>query len=430
MSEKVFQMFLNNLKVSNRDDISTTYRRITTRLNADFHHIDSDVVHSLQVGSFGRRTAIDGISDLDMVFELSKADYDRIDARAGNGQSALLQEVKASLLATFPKTDVVGDGPVVVVPLKHHHFEVLPAFLQDDGSYVYGDTKNGGSWKSTNPRAEKVAFDKLDIDSNGNARSIAKMLRAWKNQHGVPMSGWLIDSLVADFFSSNNEWAGATLDDYPSLLIELFDYLAEFDGDSPVFAPGSGAVVPVDGNFSAKASKALKKCREALDSDELIEKCKKWKSVFGVDFQMLDEKHAGVVTKVEQRRAPEEQFIEEIVPVDIQYSVKVDYEVSEDRRILFEYARIPRWKRRLPIGNGLRFYIASCNVPEPFQIRWKVKNRGARSKGKERGSILLDEGKHQKIERTNFSGDHYVEAYIIKDGVCVARDRAMVPIVD
>jgi hypothetical protein len=45
-----------------------------------------------------------------------------------------------------------------------------------------------------------------------------------------------------------------------------------------------------------------------------------------------------------------------------------------------------------------------------------------------RGQIVPDGGKHLKYEQTNFHGDHFVEAYIVRDGVCVARDMIEVRI--
>jgi len=45
-----------------------------------------------------------------------------------------------------------------------------------------------------------------------------------------------------------------------------------------------------------------------------------------------------------------------------------------------------------------------------------------------RGEILDDRCKGERIENTNFYGPHCVEYCIIKDGVCVARDRIDVPI--
>ena len=45
-----------------------------------------------------------------------------------------------------------------------------------------------------------------------------------------------------------------------------------------------------------------------------------------------------------------------------------------------------------------------------------------------RGQIIDDNGTEKRKEDTNFEGAHYVECYIIKNNVCVARDRIDVPI--
>jgi hypothetical protein len=46
-----------------------------------------------------------------------------------NGQSVLLQAVKNSIKNRYPRTDVRGDGQVVVVPFSDGmRFEVVPAF--------------------------------------------------------------------------------------------------------------------------------------------------------------------------------------------------------------------------------------------------------------------------------------------------------------
>ncbi len=45
-----------------------------------------------------------------------------------------------------------------------------------------------------------------------------------------------------------------------------------------------------------------------------------------------------------------------------------------------------------------------------------------------RGEITLDDGSETKIENTRYKGEHYVECYIIKDKICVARERVDIPI--
>lgn len=79
-----------------------------------------DTSHLYIVGSVGRKTAIKGISDLDILFDLPSDTYKKFDAYQSNGQSALLQEVKESLQERYPKTDISGDGQVVVIEFNHY----------------------------------------------------------------------------------------------------------------------------------------------------------------------------------------------------------------------------------------------------------------------------------------------------------------------
>lgn len=38
---------------------------------------------------------------------------------------------------------------------------------------------------------------------------------------------------------------------------------------------------------------------------------------------------------------------------------------------------------------------------------------------------MIDSGARQITETSNFDGDHFVECYAVKNGVCVARDEFM-----
>ena len=85
---------------------------------------------------------------------------------------------------------------------------------------------------------------------------------------------------------------------------------------------------------------------------------------------------------------------------------------------------------KLPPKRSLAFKVMNINVPEPFEIKWKILNRGdtARQRNCIRGQIVDDGGNMQRVETTNFAGDHIVECYAIKNGVVVAKDRIRVPI--
>src|SRR5260370_531427 len=132
-----FSRFCQNLRVQDGGTISTRYKAITRRLNTDFWTTTSDTAHSLYVGSYGRNTATAGFSDLDMLFQLSYAEYLKYNAYTGNGQSALLQAVRKSIEKTYSTTSLRADGQVILVPFTDGiTFEVVPAFLNDDDSYT------------------------------------------------------------------------------------------------------------------------------------------------------------------------------------------------------------------------------------------------------------------------------------------------------
>ena len=107
-----FTTFHSNLAITNEGDISYRYKRITQRLNTDFRNTTSDTANSIYVGSYGRDTAIGKISDLDMAYQLPVALYAQYNAYASNGQSALLQAVRASIDNTYKHSYVAADGQI------------------------------------------------------------------------------------------------------------------------------------------------------------------------------------------------------------------------------------------------------------------------------------------------------------------------------
>ena len=124
-----FSIFGKNIQVQDGGTISSRYKTITRRLNTDFWGTKSETSHSLYVGSYGRNTAIQGFSDLDMIFDLPWFEYVRYDGYSGNGQSALLQAVRQSIGKRYSTSQVGADGQVVEILFQDGiTFEVVPAF--------------------------------------------------------------------------------------------------------------------------------------------------------------------------------------------------------------------------------------------------------------------------------------------------------------
>ena len=144
-----FRQFLSNVAVDNAATISLRYGEITCALNKEFRSTESKTANSLQVGSYGRWTAIKGISDLDMLYLMPVSEWE---SYKSGGQYRLLRDTADAISARYPNTEVYVDRLVVRVLYKDFHVEVQPVFEEEDGSFTYPDTKNGGSWKTTRPR--------------------------------------------------------------------------------------------------------------------------------------------------------------------------------------------------------------------------------------------------------------------------------------
>ena len=426
-----FNKFLSNLSVKNASDISTKYRTITKILNRKYWGNNSETYNSLQVGSYGRGTAIHGISDLDMLFELPDSVYKRFDNHEGNGQSALLQEIRETIKKTYSTTDIKGDGQVVVVTFLGYVVEVLPAFYQSDDSYKYPDSSSGGSWKITNPRQERGEVNKVNGESSGNLKRLCKMVRAWKNAQGVPMGGLLIDTLCYNFLQKNTQYKSLGVGSYHYMVRDFFKYLSEQDkAQSYWLAPGSNQQVHRKGNFVAKAKKAYKKCLKAVSDIDKQSAYGTWKQVFGRPFPSAAQMGEKSFSENLLSYKDTEEYICDKYPVDIKYGLGIECEVKQrgfQTRLLRQLQSLGL---PLLINKQLEFYVALIDVPEPYDIKWKVRNVGKEAIRKDciRGQIWNDTGKARRRESSTFEGGHFVECYVIKNNVCVARDRIDVSI--
>lgn len=86
--------------------------------------------------------------------------------------------------------------------------------------------------------------------------------------------------------------------------------------------------------------------------------------------------------------------------------------------------------RAVPKNVRLKF-ILTTNVPAPYQVKWQVVNTGneAEAEGDLRGDFYDSEGSATRWEHTKYAGTHWVEAFVIKDEVCLARSgRALVKV--
>lgn len=431
-----FEIFTDKLKPDNISDMETTAGEIAKKLNKSYYDLDSDSdTHMYIVGSVGRRTSIKGVSDLDLLFDLPSEKYTQFNNYSGNGQSALLQEVKNVLKEKYPKTDISGDGQVVVINFTKYTVELVPGFKQSDDRFKYPDTNDGGSWKYTDPLPEKEESKNTADDTDNNFIYIANMLRAWKNKQGFKFGGLLIDTLTYNFLKSEDDYRNIGFSDYFKMTKALFNYLKGLDkNQSYWFALGSNQhVYNCDsGKFVTKAEKAYKKIKDLDEDDDDVNK--ELRSIFGNKFPkkqtQTDEAFASLNSR--QGGYSTEEFIEDFFPVDIRYDLEIDCDIKEKGRFLTILSKLLNSNRYLRVEKQLKFYISNTDIDfstGEYSIYWKVKNNGpiAKSRHMERGQIKLTNSQEQR-EHSDFIGEHFVECYVVKNEVCVARAHIDVPI--
>lgn len=426
-----FKTFFGNIAIDNAETISSRYGEVTRALNLAFRDTDSRTANSLQVGSYGRSTAIRGISDLDMLYIMPARCWN--DFKDG-GQYRLLRRVADAILARYPRTEVYPDTLVVVVQYQSFKIEVQPVFEDSQGHYIYPYTKNGGSWRTTKPRPELTATSQTDIDKNGNLRRLAKMSRAWKNKHGVAMGGLLLDTLAYNFLRSTSDFDTTRFRSCGRMMRDFLQYLADQPAQDRYAALGSGQHVKVHKKFQRKAKKGLEFAVKAVDAGDGAQANAHWRKLLGRGFpaaeKVLVEK--AFVTDGANQARNTEQFIEDLFPVDIRYALQIECEVTQDgfRAYLMRAHRASRLSRFVFRQKSLRFYIADHSVPGDFKVYWKVLNRGPEAIRRDmiRGQITV--GSLTRQETSEFRGEHVVDCYAVKHGVVVAKDRIHVPITD
>lgn len=285
-----FSTFCSNFQIRDGGSIATRYGNITRRLNTDYWTTTSDTAHSLYVGSYGRNTAIAGISDVDMIFQLPYSEYVCYNNYAGNGQSALLQAVKTSIEKTYSKTSIRADGQVILVPFTDGiTFEIVPAFENENSSFTFPNANDGGNWKVTNPRPEIKAIRDRNAVTNGNLVLLCRMMRDWKNKWSVPVGGLLIDTLAYQFIETW-QYRDKSYVYYDYMCRDFFKWMADQDENQEWWrAPGSGQYVWGKGLFQYKAKRCYNLSLEAIAHEMATPKREwsakqKWREIFTTNF--------------------------------------------------------------------------------------------------------------------------------------------------
>lgn len=275
-----FKTFCSNLQISN-DTVNT----IQNRYYQIIKKVTLETCNCLYVGSYGRGTEIFP-NDIDMILKLPYDTYLKFNSYTTNGQFALLQEVKKNLEKTYNTSFLKGNRQVIKVNFSDGmNFKITPAFINKDKSYTYPDSNDGGKWRITNPRKEIEAMNSMDRETNENLKRLCRMVRSWKKQNNVSISGFLIDTLSYNFIS-NWKYKDKSYKYYDLMSQDFFQYLKHIS-ESQLYclAPGSNHYIHNYMHLQIEVSEAYNKALYAIKNKakENIAK-QKWREIYGPNF--------------------------------------------------------------------------------------------------------------------------------------------------
>lgn len=441
-----FKKFLTKIKLTDpqKQDAKTKTRSVCKALHEKYYpNITYNGSTKFLVGSYGKHTNIRPPKDIDVIFKLPPELYEQYGS--GNKQSQLLQDVRAVLKDAFATTEKISAfGKVIVINFSEgtHSVELLPGWQLESGSFRIPNTENGGSWDVWNPLAEDKNIDASSVATK-KTRSLIRMMKAWVKNCGAPLKSFVLEILVVDYLRerhSNNVTV-----EYPELVRDFFDFLKSKKHGS-IYLPASGTYMNLGEDWYSRAETAYNRAIKAIEyeeADKMRDSSLEWKKVFGDDFPLVtDEEKTALVSsfdlKIEQLTrtypSPDEEHITDTygIPLSIvpEYRIEIDAEVIQKgfrKGMLTDFLT-----RRFPLlkGKKLLFSVRSSNIPHSYTVMWKVRNFGdeAQRANGLRGEINYDQGYKQREESTMYHGEHYVECYAIRDGVCIAVGKILVPI--
>lgn len=428
--QEQFEKFYENIKLTEaqREDAKRKYDGVCSKLHSYYYpNTTYDGTTRFLIGSYGKKTHIRPARDIDVIFIMPPEKFSQYDDNSSNCQSQLLQDIKAILEEKYPDTPISAFGKVVVLEFAdpQHKVEVQPAWENENGMFTIPNSENGGNWEIVDPRVEIKRIKESD-DQTGKTKALIRMIKKWSELCTAKVKSYAIENKVLEFFSINN-----TNGEYATKVRDFFAYFYNSVTDE---------------SLRSHLNTALNRARKACDfeDDQKIDNVtEEWRKIFGDDFPVA-EIEKGIVATFHQIvsrlqslfPATTEEHLDRkygiTTVLNPAYSVTVDVNINQNgwRKNHWLLSEFQKRDYRIQKRASLLFKIISHNVPEPYSVKWKVRNFGneARDLGALRGEITDDDGSETKKESTLYLGEHYVECYVIRGNQCVAMAQVFIPI--
>ena len=285
--------------------------------NEDFFNLYNDI--DISFGSFGRRTKIRPLDDIDIMIGISgdgSTYYDSgndVKIYVQNDDSAqkgccnentnvlnstkvinkFISELKE--FKDYKKAETHKNGAAVTLQLKSYewNFDIVPCFLTSEESngrnyYLIPDGK--GNWQKTDPRKDRDRVSTLNQKHNGLMLESIRLVKYWNKRPTMPlMSSYVLECLLLQYFDSVDSVNSYIDIRFRDILLYIKDNIWSSIND-PKEIQGDLNTLSYDDKLkiSNKAKSDYDKANDAisaeLDDKDQEKAIKKWGEIFGSEF--------------------------------------------------------------------------------------------------------------------------------------------------
>lgn len=324
----------------------------------------------------------------------------------------------------------------------HVDFAIFKRYKKYSWEDEYTYEHSGAEWSVRHLKALEEWFNEEIKDKGDDLRKVIRLSKMfcksreiWKNMPSGLIQTIICDEKLATTYSRLDELFYYTM----KAIVHRLDFYLEIA--APVDNGRALVIREVDyqkmRNWKSRLESNLKELEVLFDSDCTYNSAvKAWNTFFNHSYWenlgnvVISESFSSCSS---QKFDDTEEFIEDLYPVYEQYDVTIDCKVIGDGfslmpilQYLERYAKL--FKLYIPFNFSVKCKIGSTNCPSYDKVLWKVLNVGDEAKRLKNIRGQIQERGKEISETSSFSGAHYIECYLIKNGICVAIGHVDVPI--
>jgi Second Messenger Oligonucleotide or Dinucleotide Synthetase domain/Adenylyl/Guanylyl and SMODS C-terminal sensor domain len=347
------------------------------------------------------------------------------------------------------KVDTRGKTRCVTIDYESDfHVDIIPCILQDGSPVIMN--KKTDSYEQTDGDGYAEWFkSQADLTGGQHLVEVTRLIKYIRDYRAdFEIKSVLLTTILGKLVIDSDSVA-TNYPDLPTSFKTIFNRLNDFLYANPDMPEVCNPVLPGENfnrnwdqekysKFRERVAYYNEKVNGAFDEEDEAKSLTLWQEIFGEEFSLPAQEDR------ESAKAEQEYPIDRVDhqrPVtDIAVAEMLTYEVSIEASLHNKIGRIKlqRLKSGAMIKAGFLIkFEAKTNAQPPFEVKWQVVNTGGHAASinnggglrgeffdsKDRQSAYKSDSSLINWENTEYTGKHWVECFIVKDGICIARSR-------